>query len=45
LIELIPASGLAAQVSSPMWFEDDASALSSTPASEPAIAAEVASSA
>src|SRR5262245_30990978 len=41
----MPASGLAAQVNSPIWFEDEASALSSTPASTPAIAAEVASSA
>jgi hypothetical protein len=45
LIEAMPASSLLAQASSPMWFEDEASALSSTPASEPAIAAEVASSA
>jgi hypothetical protein len=45
LIDAIPASGLAAQVNSPMWFEDDATALSSTPARVPAIAADVAISA
>jgi hypothetical protein len=45
LIEAMPASGFAAQVNSPMWFEDEATALSSTPASNPAMAADVAISA